>query len=234
MVGSGTDVVRLRKTTLPIRASAGRCKLPERAIVHPASFRSFGDARSIASRTALAVFALLAAFALIFPIYTTAAAEDQNPSGEAFSEQRVKAAFLFNFLKFISLPQPEGAPPRSSVSICLYGRSDLAIYRKELEGKSVGGVAIQAVERQPGQSIDGCSVIYFRDPEPKPPEFLQRIRSRGILTVGETPDFFSHGGIIRFVIKENKVRFEINNRRAEEEAIRISADLLKLALSVEQ
>lgn len=183
------------------------------------------------------VFVLLC-LALVFSSYTGPLFAQEirsDPSaGEKFSDQRVKAAFLFNFMKFITLPVSNGALPRQSIGICIYGDGDTDVYHRMLEGKTVGSKSLIPMQRRAGEKLDNCEVIFFQDPEPVDSGLLERIKNRGILTVGDSPQFFSQGGIIHFVIKENKIRFEISNRRAEAEGIRISADLLKLALFVEQ
>jgi hypothetical protein len=50
-----------------------------------------------------------------------------------------------------------------------------------------------------------------------------------ILTVGETPQFLRDGGMVRFHIENNKVRFQINQKNAETAGLKVSSLLLALA-----
>jgi hypothetical protein len=59
-----------------------------------------------------------------------------------------------------------------------------------------------------------------------------QLHERPILTVGEKKGFASRGGMINFIVVENKVRFEINPHAVETAALKISSQLLKLAIIV--
>ena len=59
-------------------------------------------------------------------------------------------------------------------------------------------------------------------------ELMQRIRGP-VLTVGETVQFLRDGGMVRFYIENNKVRFEISQKNAEQAGLKVSSQLLMLA-----
>lgn len=61
---------------------------------------------------------------------------------------------------------------------------------------------------------------------------LANLRNAPVLTVGEADDFLGAGGMIRFCLEGNKVRFEINREAAESARLRISSQLLLLAKKV--
>ena len=65
-------------------------------------------------------------------------------------------------------------------------------------------------------------------------KLVQMVRGLPILTVGETPGFAEHGGVIRFVLEDNRVRFEVNVEAAHQADLTISSRLLTLARIVQQ
>ncbi len=63
---------------------------------------------------------------------------------------------------------------------------------------------------------------------------MQLVKGLPILTVGETPGFAERGGMIRFTLEDNRVRFEINVEAAREADLNISSRLLTLAKIIPQ
>jgi len=53
-----------------------------------------------------------------------------------------------------------------------------------------------------------------------------------VLTIGESPEFIGLGGIINFVLEDEKVRFEINVAAADKAQLKIRSQLLRLAKKV--
>ena len=63
-------------------------------------------------------------------------------------------------------------------------------------------------------------------------DIIDIIKNKNILTVGETKDFLKTGGIINFLLDDNKVRFEINLSAAKKSNLIIRSQLLRLAQKV--
>jgi hypothetical protein len=144
---------------------------------------------------------------------------------EASLEYRVKAAYLFNFTKFVEWPAgaiPDGAP----FTICVAGDNPFAATLEDtIRGETVSGRTLQS---RPAQGTETCQVLFIpREVDPAP--FLKRARMEPVLTVGESPEFVRQGGIINFVREEGKVRFEISQEAASRAQLRISSRLLRLA-----
>lgn len=140
-------------------------------------------------------------------------------------EYRVKAAYLFNFTKFVDWPagaMSEGAP----FTICLAGNNPFASALEDtIRGETVAGRSLQS---RLAQNNEACQVLFVpHDVDPVP--LLKRARTQPVLTVGESPDFLRHGGIINFIRDGGKVRFEISQEAATRAQLRISSRLLRLA-----
>jgi len=63
-------------------------------------------------------------------------------------------------------------------------------------------------------------------------KIINIVKDHNVLTVGDMNDFLESGGIINFVIDDQKVRFEINNNAAKQEKLNIRSKLLRLAKKV--
>jgi hypothetical protein len=142
---------------------------------------------------------------------------------EVSIEYKVKAAFLYNFTKFVEWP---GSTQPGPLTICVAGRNPLG---QELEATvkdvTVGGRAVAArviLEPEPG-----CHVVFI--PRGVSGAYLRSTRGQPVLTVGESGDFIDQGGIVRFYVEGGKVRFAISPEAADRSQLRVSARLLQLA-----
>jgi hypothetical protein len=145
-------------------------------------------------------------------------------------EYAVKAAFLYQFARFVEWP--EGSPAAAGpVRICVVGDDpfgdalDLATQDKRAGGRPL------LVRRFRGlEDVKSCSIVFVSGPDPLQAKAVsERLRGSASLLVGESPDFGRHGGMIAFRVDHDVVRFDINQDAAETEGIRISARLLGLA-----
>ncbi len=163
--------------------------------------------------------------ALLAAILCTAQAFGQDAS----LEYQVKAAYLFNFTKFVEWPAaalPDGEP----LTICVAGENPFGpTLDATIRGESVNGRPLQARAAQPPA---GCHVVFV----PRGVDAaaaLRPFRSLPALTVGESDGFLRRGGMINFVIDDGRVRFEINQEAAERAHVRISSRLLRLARPID-
>ena len=163
-------------------------------------------------------FLLAAAFVVI----TAATAQTQAP-GDPY-EYELKAAYLYNFVKFIEWP---AATRAGALTICTAGADPFAGSLDQIvRGDTVNGRPI-ATRTIPSPQT-GCDVVFV----PRgvaPGEFLRATRTAPVLTVGESPDFIAQGGIINFVRDAGTVRFEIDQGAARRANLQISSRLLRLA-----
>jgi len=154
----------------------------------------------------------------------TAVIRAQEPS----LEYRVKAAYLYNFVKFVEWPS--GTPP-GPFTICVVGHNPFGSALSDtLRGESVDNhpLAVRIVNEPDG----GCQVVFVPQGTAAPPA-LRAARGMPVLTVGEAPDFLMQGGIINLVLDGGKVRFDINQEPATRADLKISSRLLRLARNTE-
>jgi YfiR/HmsC-like len=146
-------------------------------------------------------------------------------------EYQVKAAFLYNFAKFVEWPSRSFAGPSTPFRICVLGHDPFGdALTSIVQGKSISSHPIVAMTLPSGAEIRPCHVLFLShtDPEILKPA-LERMRGFPILTVGESADFVTLGGMINFVLEEDRVRFEINLGAAEQHHLKLSSKLLAVA-----
>jgi hypothetical protein len=141
----------------------------------------------------------------------------------------VKAAFLFNFLKFTEWPDT------SSATICLgvLGKDPFGDGLEALRGKTAKGRKVVIARFGRVEDAKDCDVLFIAESERgRLPHVLKSLQGSRTLTVGDQEGFCEAGGMINLVSARNKVGFEINVAAANRARLRISSQLLKLARNV--
>ena len=156
------------------------------------------------------------------------AAQHASPaaSGDARLEYRVKAAFLFNFLKFVEWPPGTGGAPWV---IGLLGPDPFGdLLDETVRGKTLNGRTIE-VRRfvRPGD-VKNCQILFMSRIESERSAGNHLPAPQGVLTVGESPGFLQAGGAVNFYLEDNRVHFEIRPSVARAVGLRVSSQLLKL------
>ncbi len=149
-------------------------------------------------------------------------------------EYEVKAAFLFHFAQLVDWPTSAQNAEDPSLEFCIFSdeprRQEL---QSTIEGKTIGARLFHVRLISQPQEIAGCNVLFLsRDEAHRQTAILKSLRGMPVLTVGETTNFLSEGGIIRFHLEEGKIRFDINLEAGESSHLKISSRLLLLATSV--
>lgn len=150
---------------------------------------------------------------------------------QAVNEYQVKAAFLYNFAKFVEWPDPPAGPSKETLTLCIVGQDPFGdILDQVTKGKTVNGREL-AVRRLTGpEEARSCQMVFIAASERRRiPAILEGLKRADVLTVGETESFAQLGGVINFVLQGDRVHFEINLDAAERAGLRISSKLLSLA-----
>jgi hypothetical protein len=142
-------------------------------------------------------------------------------------EYRIKAACIYNFVKFIEWP-PQA--DRDSIGVCVLGKEAYDAAMNTIHGKSVAGKTLVVRPFTAVRDLRNCQILFVSDAEKdRWRSIAEAVRNSSILTVGESEGFVRSGGIINFLTQSNKLRFEINPAAAERAGLRISSQLLKLS-----
>ena len=179
--------------------------------------------RRFALRTAGGFLFALAAGVLFCAI---GAAQSDQPS-----EYEVKAAFLFNFTKFVEWPDGSFNDPHAAIVIGIigddpFGESLIRI----VAGQKAQGRAIAIIKYRRGDDLRRCHILFISASERQHSvQILASLRDATVLTVSDIDGFAEAGGAMQFVMQENRVRFVVNLDAATQSKLRVSAKLLALA-----
>jgi hypothetical protein len=165
-------------------------------------------------------------------ILCLAAATMDGGAAEPPREYQVKAAFLYNFAKFVQWPQdgPTAGGPRT-FAITIVGQDPFGPSLEEtLQGKTIDGQKIVIRRAATAAEMEASQIVFISGSEKgQMPDILRRLEGAATLTVAETDHFAERGGIIRFRMDGDRVRLDINPTAAERARLKISSELLKLA-----
>jgi uncharacterized protein DUF4154 len=175
---------------------------------------------------------LLEALAALVIASITAAGGQSDGPAPAPTEYEVKAAFLYNFARFVEWP-PEAQRAEPFV-IAVLGRDPFGTALDEaVSGKTVAGRPIQVRRASRVEDVGDAQMVFVAATEgPNVPAILKALERPGVLTVGDAEGFVERGGTINFTLQSRRVRFEINPVRAEQAGLKVSSQLLKLATLV--
>jgi hypothetical protein len=152
----------------------------------------------------------------------TAHASDQ------LTESQVKALCLLNFAKYVSWTNETAEAVSGPIRIGVIGQSKLSDDLKAAaKGKSINQRSIEIVEFSASDNPVRSHILFIGDK--RPAEILDKVKNLPVLTVGENDSFSEAGGMIRFVVRQNKVRFEVDLAATRRAGLQVSSKLLNLA-----
>jgi hypothetical protein len=168
----------------------------------------------------------LPTLACFLAIAMTAAAQSAQAP-----EYEVKAAFLYNFVKFVDWPSQAFPAPSTPFRVCVLGRDPFGdALQRIVQGKSVSGRSIFSTSLQFPTQARSCHILFVSRANPETLSLaLEAIRDLPVLSVSESADFLRLGGMINFVLEQDRVRFEINLEAAERHHLKLSSKLLAVA-----
>ncbi|HEY6467181.1 MAG TPA: YfiR family protein [Candidatus Acidoferrales bacterium] len=144
----------------------------------------------------------------------------------------IEAVYLYQFGKFVQWPA--GPASTEAFPICVLGRDPFGkTLDSTIAGEKIGNTPLKADRIEDLSDVKHCRILYISPSEDaRLDAILARVGSSSVLTVSDLPDFESHGGMIQFIVEDNRVRFEINVAVARKSGLSISSQLLKVAAGV--
>jgi len=148
------------------------------------------------------------------------------------TQYEVEAAYLFNFGKFVAWPP--GAQADSPFLICVLGDDPFGpILDRTVTGETVKDRPVHGKRISRPQDATACSILYISSSESaRLSRILPVIQEAPVLTVSDIPGFAQQGGMIQFVLRDGRVRFEVNLAPTRRNGLTLSSELLKVAVEV--
>jgi len=153
---------------------------------------------------------------------------------EALKEYELKAAFVYNFSKFIEWPTNRLHGASTPFVVAVAGTSPCAAELGKIakERKVNGRTIIVKTVQTPAEARDAQVLFVAASEDSRLKEWLAGIHGAGVLSIGESERFSKEGGMINFLLEGEKIRFDLNIDQAEDTGLKISAQLQKLARTI--
>jgi hypothetical protein len=165
----------------------------------------------------------------VFALFLLLPATQASAQNEEYS---VKAAYITKFVPFIDWP--ESVSRKRSVTICILGENrfgsalERAATSPASDGRTISIRRFPTIDSAELTSLSECQMAYVGDALTGI-DIMDYLNSRPIVTI--TDSDIRSKGVIRFVLQENHIRFDIDDALAERNGIHISSKLLELARS---
>jgi hypothetical protein len=154
---------------------------------------------------------------------------------QSVTESRLKAAVVSKFPQFVEWPA-EALSGRSTLDICVLPLAQDSFgpdLQALVAGETVNGLEMTVRPLNGDGDLEGCHLLFLPGRlVPARRSLLERATARPILTVGEDQQFLDRGGIVRLHVVGGRMRFDVNAEAAGKVGLRISSQLLQLALTV--
>lgn len=170
--------------------------------------------------------------ATVGPVFLLLSLTTGLACAEESLEYKIKAAYLYNFTKFINWPET----PATTFNICLVGNDPFKDLLNDLETKTALDKPIKVFRFSTINQVKDCQIVYFDDTNRLSrldlPNALLAGNLRNSLTVSSQPFFAQSGGMIGFVLEEEKVKLHINLKAVKQSGLGISAKLIEVSTLV--
>lgn len=149
-------------------------------------------------------------------------------------EYQIKAAYLYNFSRFVDWPAQNAWAKSEPFAICILGKDPFGpALDATLSGANAQGRSLVAKRISTPADALSCQILFVASSEEgRLKEILGVLEKKSVLTVSDISKFSERGGMIQFVLQGDKVRFEVNLSNATDAGLVLGSDLLKVAVAV--
>ena len=184
-----------------------------------------------ATRLVLSLRPLLIAVAAACAFLAIPALHAQNPRP---TDYQVKAAYLYNFGRFVEWPEKAAANQGGPFTVCVLGQDPFGpSLDATLAGETIGGKTVVAKRISGAEESGDCQILFLSlTDDSRLNKIIAGLDKKAVLTVSDMSQFVKHGGMIQFVLEGKKVRFEVNLTATQHAGLTLSSELLKIATAV--
>ena len=171
--------------------------------------------------------------AAVILVWTLVAVPCLWAQGPKPTDYDVKAAYLYNFGRFVEWPDSV-ATKSDSFNVCVLGQDPFGpALDATLAGETIGGKNVTARRISSPQEAVNCRILFMSSGEGnRLSKIMEALDKGSVLTVSDMPQFSQRGGMIQFVLEGKKVRFEVNLTAVQRAGLTLSSELLKVATTV--
>lgn len=164
-------------------------------------------------------------------LLSLAAASSIRAQAGTSVEYQIKAAFLFNFAKFVDWPPDAFPSDKAPITLCMFRHDPFGSSLDEIiQGKTINNRAILARRTNELPDLKPCQLVFVdKEADKGLSDVLNSLKGTSALVVGESEGFAERGGGIQFFLEDNKLRFAINVDAIQRARLNVSSKLLALA-----
>ena len=149
---------------------------------------------------------------------------------KGFPEAKIKTAYLYNFLRFVEWP----TDITNRAHLCVVGhKEEYHDSLQSLTSLTINNEYVTVKEFNEGnglQDLTNCRIIFVTtEASHRQKIVVNTVRGKNTLTVGESAGFASHGGMINFIERDDRINFEVNLNAVSETDIKITSRILRIA-----
>jgi hypothetical protein len=146
-------------------------------------------------------------------------------------EYNLKAAFIYNFTKYVEWQKPVN---EKEFVIGVLGDSPITKLLEDIaRSKTVNSKKIVIHRFNDSDDLGNCHILFIpRSSSPALSSILSKVKGKGTLTVGERDGLGKAGTAMNFIILDNRIRIEANTKILDSEGLKVSSQLMKLAILV--
>ena len=157
-------------------------------------------------------------------------ASSRTARAQSLTEYEIKAAFIYNFAKFVQWPSTAFAQPQSPLTMCLIGKDVFGAALDTIEHKLAQGHELQVRRQVRLEDLKTCHILFVAESERnRLAPIFRAAAGVDVLTISDLDRFAEAGGMIGLYNVDNQVQFAINLEVARSTSLQINSQLLKLA-----
>jgi hypothetical protein len=141
-----------------------------------------------------------------------------------------KAIFVYNFIKYIEWP---AAGQQFKIGVLNGTPEVMTAFEKMIEKKSGEGQKIVLENYNSATAVSNCNILFIPDNQSTTlAEVSAKMAGKPTLIVTEADGLIKKGSGINFIVVDGKLRFELNRSTLKSADLKVSSNLLGLAILV--
>jgi hypothetical protein len=165
------------------------------------------------------------------PAFGVQAAQVASAAGE----YELKAAFVFNFIKFTEWPADESNKSDEPFVIGVLGKDPFGgALDRVIDGETIHNrkIVVRRFARMDDLAANSQILFISASEEHNLGAVVKLLDGQAVLTISEIANFTERGGVIELKKDGNRIVFEVNLSAAKRAGLSLNAQLLKLAKAV--
>jgi hypothetical protein len=162
-------------------------------------------------------------FAILLAVITCSQGYTQNHS--------LQTVFIYSFTRYVIWPDSHN---QGDFEILVLGDAPIVEELKKMAAaKKVGDRSIRITKINSPEEIKKCNILFIPSSQSLLfTDVVTKINTQPILIITEEPGMGIKGSDINFIIKDGKLRFELNQAAVAKQNLKVANELSRLAIQI--